>query len=307
VENFYQHIEKLLAQHDYVVVPNLGGFIVQMQSAQILSNYITPPLATIAFNPLMHHADGLMAIEIARSEQISYRVAMDYINKEVQEFKQNLKLNGSCQFGNLGVFHQNETGTLTFTPLAKADFLPMNFQLSDIHISSKEAQKKISITLHSTRLFKYAAIAMIAVGLFAISPKVTDTRQSNNAGLIPTSFPVNQTSIQQEKSFSQKQEIDSTKAITKNSVTTPNKSIAKTVNIFYVIVASSSTKESAERYCNKLAANGFPDSQVLPPAKTFRVAVQSYSNREEAVEYMEKLRETDSQFESAWVLCPNKN
>ena len=278
-----------------------------MQSAQILSNYITPPLATIAFNPLMHHADGLMAIEIARSEQISYRVAMEYINKEVQEFKQNLKLYGSCQFGNLGVFHQNETGTLTFSPLAKADFLPINFQLSDIHISPKEAQKKISITLHSTRLFKYAAIAMIAVGLFAISPKATDTRQSNNAGLIPTSFPANHTGIHQEKSVSQKQEIDSTKSITKNAVTTPGKATTKTANNFYVIVASSSTKESAERYCKELAANGFPDSQVLPPAKTFRVAVQSYSNREEAVEYMEKLRETDSQFESAWVLCPNKD
>ena len=47
VEKFFQHIEKLLAQHDYVVVPNLGGFVVQLQSAQLLSDQITPPVAIV--------------------------------------------------------------------------------------------------------------------------------------------------------------------------------------------------------------------------------------------------------------------
>jgi len=41
-----QHIEKLLAYHDYVVVPGLGGFVVQMQSASIL------PIALLHLLPL---------------------------------------------------------------------------------------------------------------------------------------------------------------------------------------------------------------------------------------------------------------
>jgi len=106
VEKFCHHIEKLLAQHDYVVVPNLGGFVVQIQSAEILTDCITPPLSTIGFNPLMHHADGLLAIEIARSEQISYRKAMEYIVNEVENIKSNLNMVGNVSFGNLGTFYQ---------------------------------------------------------------------------------------------------------------------------------------------------------------------------------------------------------
>ena len=308
MEKFCKHIENLLAQHDYVVVPDLGGFVVQMQSAQILADSITPPLATIAFNPLMHHADGLLAIEIARSEQISYRLAMKHINKEVQQFRQTLKTQGNCQFGNLGIFQQNETGTLTFNPLDKADFLPMNFQLSNIRTQPKSVltaknNNRITITLHSNSLFKYAAAVMIAIGLFVISPRVSDTRQSNSASFLPTSLVAKQNTIQQSTPTALKQRADSTIAIGNDSVNTTSKTVAKTANHFYIIVASLSTKESADKYCKELATKEFKNSQVLPPAKTYRIAIQSFSDKDEAIEYMEKLRETDSRFETAWVLC----
>ena len=116
MEKFCQHIEKLLAQHDYVVVPNLGGFVVQIQSASLFSDHITPPLSTIGFNPLMHHADGLLAIEIARSEKVSYRMAMEYIEKQVEQLKADLQSNGNISVGNLGTFHRNKPGDLFFTP-----------------------------------------------------------------------------------------------------------------------------------------------------------------------------------------------
>ena len=84
MENLSQHIEKLLAQHDYVVVPELGGFVVQKQSAEILEDKILAPCATIGFNPLMLHGDGLLAIEISRSRKLSYRQAMEFVQKEVR-------------------------------------------------------------------------------------------------------------------------------------------------------------------------------------------------------------------------------
>jgi CCDC81-like prokaryotic HU domain 1 len=90
VEKIYQHIEKLLAQHDYVVVPNLGGFVVQTQSAMFFSDHITPPQSSIGFNPLMHHSDGLLAIEIARTEGISYRAAIEAIDSEIDIIKKRL-------------------------------------------------------------------------------------------------------------------------------------------------------------------------------------------------------------------------
>lgn len=306
MEKFCQHIEKLLAHHDYVVVPNLGGFVVQIQTAQILSDRITPPLATIAFNPLMHHADGLLAIEIARSEQISYRMAMEYIEKEIESIKHRLKSDGSIRFGNIGTFLQNESGTLTFSPFETTDFLPHNFQLTDLHISNREfrhiEERRISIKLPSRSLFKYAAVAMIVFGLFAVTPKISDTKQTNNAGFI--------TALHSDKIQSNLSVKSAIAANTADTVTAINDTVVKvsgtTSDIstsFHVIVASSATKESADRYCKELATNNFPNAQVLPPSKTYRVAVQSFTNRDEAIKYMENLRKTDSRFETAWVLC----
>jgi len=311
VEKFCEHIEKLLAQHDYVVVPHLGGFVVQMQSAQLLPDRITPPLATVAFNPLMHHADGLLAIEIARTEKISYRKAVEYIDKEIENIKFKLNSTGSIPFGNLGIIIQDQTGNLIFTPKPKADFLPQNFQLSDLFIAPKElrtveSKKKITITIPSSGMFKYAAAAMILFGLFAITPKVSDSQKANNASLVNIAFAPKPKVSLQVTADSVKASLDTIKSITYKPVTqSTDLEILKEVSNFHVIVACSATKKSAENYCKELVAENFKKAQVLPPIKTYRVAIQSFSNRKEAIQYMENLRKTDSRFETAWVLCVN--
>ena len=48
--------------------------------AVLFPDRITPPQSTIGFNPLMHHSDGLLAIEIAKTEGISYRAATELID-----------------------------------------------------------------------------------------------------------------------------------------------------------------------------------------------------------------------------------
>lgn len=171
MEKFYEHIERLLAQHDYVVIPNLGGFIVQIQSARILSDRIAPPHATIGFNTLMSHADGLLAIEISRTEQISYRKAVELIDNEVENIKIRLKATGSVIIGNLGILQKNDIGSLTFSPIYKSNFLPQNLGLSDLYVKTKESQianenRKVVITMPSSRIIKYAAAAMLFFGLF---------------------------------------------------------------------------------------------------------------------------------------------
>ncbi|MDP4240005.1 MAG: SPOR domain-containing protein [Bacteroidota bacterium] len=295
VEKFCQHIEKLLAQHDYVVVPNLGGFVVQQQSAKLLPDYITPPLSTIGFNPLMHHADGLLAIEIARSQQISYRLAMEYIDKEVDRLKLELNSNKNVSFGNLGSFYQDEPGNLLFSPASDVEFLPQNFELANIHISQrnnllKDEKPKIILTLPSTRIFKYASAAMLIFGLFFISPRINDMRQANNANLATTVF------------YNPSQDFASTNTSekTESSLETPTSTEDEN---FHVIVASLPTEESAEKFCDELVATDFPDAHVLPSSKTYRIAIQSFSDREKAILFMENLRKSDSRFDTAWVLC----
>lgn len=294
MEKFCKHIEKLLAQHDYVVVPNLGGFVVQTQSASLFSDHITPPLSTIGFNPLMHHADGLLAIEIARSEKISYRMAMEYIEKEVENIKAEVQSNGNITVGDLGSFYRNEPGDLLFTPEVKAGFLPQNFELTNLYISPKDTQRTgekptITITFPSTRIFKYASVAMLIFGLFCIAPRMTDMRLVGNADIVTSAFY-----------NSVKHPVDSSAIAVKQM---PAQATIQEEQHFHVIVASLPNQESADKFCQELVDADFATAHVLPPSNMYRIAIQSFTDRDKAIQFMETLRKTDKRFAEAWVFC----
>jgi hypothetical protein len=299
MENFYQPIEKLLAKHDYVVVPELGGFVVQLQSAQLFSDQITPPVAVVGFNPLMHHSDGLLAIQIARSEKISYRQAVEIIEKEVNNIKNNLRSKGNVQIGDLGVLNQNETGIYLFSPNQTADFLPQNFGLTKLYVSTKDKNsidqnRTITIKLPSAKIYKYVAAAMIVLGLFFISPRLSDVRQTDYAGL--ASLAVDNTSENNTPTETNAQTTETVKVTEVSAVPEITKN-------FHVIVACLSTHKSADKFCKELIEDNFTEAHILPPIITYRIAIQSFSDKEQAIQFMNNLRKTDSRFETAWVLC----
>lgn len=309
MDKFYQHIEKLLSQHDYVVVPNLGGFVLQMQSAKILSDRITPPHATIGFNILMNHSDGLLAIEISRIEQISYRKAVEYIDSKVEFIQVQLNSNGSIIIGNLGILQKNSLGSLTFNPIYKSNFLPLNIGLTDLYIVTKKSQtinenRKVIVYIPSKGLLKYAVAAIIILGMFLVSPHVSDIHQTDYANLASLSF-VNSYESTTAKSF-EKEDVEIKKVESVKPTKIQNKEVNEIqevdiVNKYHVIVASLPSHTSAQKFCNELIKEKFKKAHVLPFSKTYRIAIQSFSDHEKALEYMENLRNSDYRFETAWV------
>lgn len=302
MNTIYKPIEKLLAQHEYVVVPNLGGFVVQKQSAEITDDCIKAPFSTIAFNPLMQHSDGLLTLEIARTQAISYRSAMDVIEKEIVSIKLKLDKSGSIQFGRLGLLSQNSLGQLLFTPTEKADFLPTNLGLSNLYLSARknnynQASKTIRFTLPSRTALKYAAAAVLVLGLLFISPQVNDVRLSNqaNLGFILKTKPIHRTLKIEKKIEVNKVDINDSISETPNTT--------QTTEMFHVVVASWESAETANKYCQELASASYTQAHVVSPIKKNHVAIQSFSNKEAAIAFMKELKKTSRKFESAWVLC----
>lgn len=297
----YQHIENLLANHDYVIVPGLGGFVVQKQSAIVLPGKIKAPFSTVSFNPLMQHADGLLAIEIARAEGITYRKAMELLETDVQNCVQTLNEFKYLNLGNIGVLEKDENANLIFTPPVNAAFIPTNIGLVDVYIAESNGLKqtknhKVSITLPTTRTLKYVAAASLIFGMLLISPQLNDQKQHVSADLLSFSF------------------VDTPKAIVADSVVEPCPELKESVSdsgeivnnnkdLYHVVVASLPSKESADNYCSELVADNFECAHVLEKQKTFRVSIKSFENKDEAISYMENLRQTDERFETAWVLC----
>ncbi len=298
MERLTGHIEKLLAYHEYVVVPQLGGFVLQKQSATILPDRIAAPFVTIAFNPLLKHADGLLAIEIARSEGISFRRANDIIHEEVEKYLKQLTDGKDLLLGKIGTISKDINGSFQFEPTKKADFLPGNFALNDVFATRKtkttEADKnRFTISLPSVSTLRNIAAAVLILVMTGISQQVNDVRNTEFADLVSLEFiKIPEVTVIPDPC----PELEIVEEAGEEIVTNAKE-------LYHVIVASLPTKEMAYRYCETLKSQNYECAHVLEPVKTYRVVIQSFDQKNEAVEFMEKLRKTDEQFSSAWVLC----
>lgn len=303
MEKIYQHIEKLFGLNEYVVVPGLGGFVLQQQPAAIIDNKLIAPRKVISFNALMHHPDGLLVIEIARTEHISYRIAQELLQHELAIFKQELQISGRSTFGNLGTFHLSGEGIISFEPNPQAPFIPSNIGLSDLQLTDYSAPKIQLIPKNrklraANSIMRYAAVfALLLSTLF--SPDYRNRNSdSQSAAIVSLSNLISVAKIEMQH--------DSiTVADTAKHQVYKKAETAIGTMSYHVIVASMPTKQMAENYCNVIKQLDYAETKVLEPSKTYRVAIKSFTDREEAVKYMEKLRTTDERFSTAWVLCKN--
>jgi nucleoid DNA-binding protein len=312
VEKIYLHIEKLLAQHDYVIVPDLGGFVVQKQSAQCLKDRITPPTYSIAFNPLMQHTDGLLVIEIARFNKISYRSASELLEKNILELKQTLSKNKTLEFGQLGTLVMDNDLSIIFNPTPHASFLPLNFGLSPVYTSPKNRKptnNTITLNTPSFQWQKLSAAAILIFGLLFVTPSADDSRNINTADL--TSFI--KANIEKERALMLTQKSDSIVSSTDSvasEVTSPKvvpmAAATTSSKLFHVIVGSWAGEKSASKHCQMLKDENFKDVHVVHPQKGYHIAIKSFETKEEAVEFMKNVRKSEKRFSSAWVLCEDK-
>jgi hypothetical protein len=109
-------IKKLLYQHECVILPELGGFIVRESPSNInKSAQIVKPLTkTVFFNQNLKENDGLLVSEIQKKFKLSYDEAHKMYKNWLQSFFQELKQNQTYLFRNIGDFKMNEDGQIWF-------------------------------------------------------------------------------------------------------------------------------------------------------------------------------------------------
>lgn len=111
------HIRYLLTRHDCVVVPGLGAFVAQRDSARIdeSTGRLIPPCRRVGFNQSLQHDDGLLASSVSRREGVSYDVARTLIANDVEMLRSRLQSSRMAILPRLGRFDR-EGGRLVFTP-----------------------------------------------------------------------------------------------------------------------------------------------------------------------------------------------
>ena len=133
------YVQKLLFDHEFVVIPNFGGFISRSKHAYFDNSAATylPMTKQLAFNESLKLDDGLLTQYLALNEQISTEEAQLRIKTFVESIRKGL-LVGSYHLESIGCFSLNCDQKLVFEPSAVGNFWKESYGFSPLSATQSE-------------------------------------------------------------------------------------------------------------------------------------------------------------------------
>ena len=339
MENLIKYTSKLIAQHNCVIIPELGAFLAHSIPASYNAEdgLFMPPHRTMGFNPQITVDDALLLSEYIDEQQFTYEEAGKALRKDVAKLRHELSAKGIVRFGELGTFSMNVTGGISFDPAPNGIDDPYNFGFEPIAMPLLSQIDKKDIVIKRRNFKKYASIAVAAVlTLFFISP-IGDNAYapSLKAGFVAVetastvSEPVNEAVTINQCEIEPVADTVTENIITKSQTVEPiieaqpeqviavevaEVSMAEPViaelpaeehviieneNSFHIIVASTPNEEKAQLAIKELSAKMQAEYSVVKGNGRHRIAHSSYSSIDEANEALAQVKNT---FPDAWVL-----
>ena len=156
------YISELLYKYDCVIIPALGGFVANYQSAKIndLQNTFYPPSKSISFNKNLVNNDGLLANHIAQKENVSYPNACKRMEQEVAGINASLKNKKRVVLKDVGTLFLDAENRLQFEPAENINYLLDAYGLT---IFQKQPIKRATLEEKITKEFKDRTAPLVAV------------------------------------------------------------------------------------------------------------------------------------------------
>jgi hypothetical protein len=309
-----EQISYLLLRHEYVVVPQLGGFIREQLPASYdrVKHLAYPPSAELHFNSEMTHSDGLLEERYALLLGLSLRRARLVLEEEVSQLRHQLIQQGSFHLAGIGEIRLTREGQLTFSPDASAPatsasaygYAPLSLptlpQADRAPRPSSYDSRYISLRL-SKRALGYAAVIVIA--LLALLPwgNKVETEQHYQAGFTPSTEVARQLFGDAPK----KAEPTAQEATPKQGTIQWS---TEQDGRYYIIIATERTEERINTYATQTRST-LPEATLTalrsPRSRTIRLALTSFDTSAEAYTYLNKLVKEYPIHRSAWVFHNN--
>ena len=279
------HIHNLLFEHDCVVVPGLGAFLVQRVPAAFDSqrHIMLPPRKDVVFNSQIQRTDGLLADFIASEEKVSFDDASARIDSFVSDTLRNVNQGGAVLLPDFGAFHLSG-GVVVFEPVSGLNLLADSYGLTSVSAQEISASAPI-ISVSNFRRVAVSAAAVLAFLL--ISPRTSDTAYvgadfSDIFGSAPAQKPVESNVVaSQPEQFVQEE---------------------PSSDYFCLVIASFATQDEANVYLSQMRSKGVSDLSVLDNGGRFRVVSSTrFSSIQEANSANNGVRALPG-FEKSWVL-----
>ncbi len=301
------HVEKyitdLLYRYECVIIPGLGAFLTQNQSARIDSAHnFYPPNKRLSFNQQLQTNDGLLANYIAIVEKCSFEVALEKIRKYVKLVKQDLHQGKEYAVENIGFLSLNKQNAIVFAPANSLNFLTDSFGLSSYssaeinRFSKKDTQDKpvILFTPEKRVSFpytKYAAIGLLVLGL------------SGFGGMYYFSSQVHEHNLAEKQKATNlvEDQIQQATFIIENPLPSLLVSVKKPVGNFHIIAGAFREEANALTKITQLKEKGYA-ARSLGENRfgLHQVVYSSHPEKEEALSVLREVKRTENP--DAWLL-----
>lgn len=298
------HIEFLLHQHSCVIVPNLGGFVVNYIDARKdgLATYL-PPSCELVFNRDLKYNDGLLAESYMRVYDVSFDKAMWNIEQDANELLKKLREDGRVELSSLGAFEQTENGGFRYVygdfvlpslfGLSKCNLRPL-IQIKAINEVPETVGKKI-VNMRSVGVV--ASIAAVIIVMFFLIPAsdVSENRQSAQIAYeTDWAKPKAKAAADYTDILESTSNMEASEAIV----------VADDSPRYYVVVGVFTGEKSSGTLLETLKSEGFMDANVLAreDEKRFDVYAASFDNETAADIYLKEVHRKHPAYSDAWVM-----
>lgn len=279
---FYTFLEHLLYEHECVIIPQFGGFVVNAQDFQFNAKEgkIYPKRKCVAFNEKLKTDDRFLTTEWAKKQSISQKEASFEITAISKELKSQISTQGYLTIGELGAFTLNSENRLSFSPNPDFNADLSVFGLFPVglgHTLPKEKKPVLEVVPMAEDLpsytpepspikvsrstYVYALIAFIIGGLgafFLTEPSSQQSQSSLNpikiekkvASPVAVAAPVVPAPVQ----------VDS---VQKKVVEAPTEVAPTNQDVIYLIAASFQSLTQAEKGLKEFKSRGFDQAEII--------------------------------------------
>ena len=338
-----KYISELLREVDCVIIPGLGAFVANPESAAVDTRQHTfsPPYKDIGFNKNINRNDGLLADRIAEREQISFEQANANIHALVKDCIQRLQNGQQIIFDGIGALSVDSARNIQFKPDESTNFLSDSFGLDSFHspaIKRQSFEKRVEQEIierspipieKSTvpgkgsviplRVYYSAAASVLLIAACSwlyINLDMIKGVDLNYSDLNPFARLDSGTYIQridktaevgpEEGTDAIQEWLDNVPEETKEVVAEVEEVVKATVvKRFHVIGGCFEIKSNADRLQRKLKRAGFDSGFVGKNRRgLYRVSFGSYETRAEARKALRKIKRNN--MKSAWLYVGKK-
>ncbi len=312
------YISDLLYRYECVIVPEFGAFLTQKHTAtlNVASNVFLAPRKTISFNEQLKHNDGLLANHICTIAAIEYVDAIQQIAEAVAVLKGKLITGETVLLENIGHVSLSNEGKLQFSPVETTNYLTSSFGLSSTYkkpVLREELKEKVVVLEESAPIaftpetrkkrsyLKYAAIAVVALGIFGIGGQQLYTQQME-----VVAEHNEQETIAIEKAAYQKATFFDIAPIKVPEVTFQVTVEKEVIGKYHIIAGAFRYEENADKKINELKAQGFFPRKIGKNSYGLhQVAYASVADRNEALQTLRNIKKAHNT--KAWLLVKDIN